>query len=272
MSIYKLNIEGNAHQFEISGDFFQGEDELLIHNPSVLPNPISEMGYGVFNLLRNDEFNALKTAVQKALNKVVNNALGLNNEDEFDIFSNYHLLVSDDDKHNSVISFTRNFQNSDFEFDLDTFTQRTSAALGLSLSSNNPELGKSHVQLRISRPGSLDINPPHRDAYLSYYKNVINLWIPIFGCNSESTLPVLPKSHLINEREILKTNDRSATINGNTYVVPCVKFADGTYMNMIRPQIPLGGALVFTPYLIHGAAFNGSVQTRFSLELRLAIK
>ena len=37
---------------------------------------------------------------------------------------------------------------------------------------------------------------------------------------------------------------------------------------MIRPNPKETEALVFTPYLIHGAAFNDSNNTRVALELR----
>ena len=37
---------------------------------------------------------------------------------------------------------------------------------------------------------------------------------------------------------------------------------------MIRPNPKLGEALIFTPFLIHGAAVNNSDLTRISLELR----
>ena len=141
--------------------------------------------------------------------------------------------------------------------------------LGFQFTSYIEELEKTHIQIRISRPNSLDINPPHRDSYLSYYQNIINIWIPIHGCNSLSSLPVLPGSHLIPENEILRTESKGAKINGNIYYVPCILKTKEGNMHLIRPNPKEGEALVFTPYLIHGSAVNkNSDMTRVSLELR----
>ena len=64
--------------------------------------------------------------------------------------------------------------------------------LNKNLTFRNPKLRKEIIILRLNRPKSLDINPPHRDGYLKIWRNVINLWIPISGCGSLSSLPLIP--------------------------------------------------------------------------------
>jgi hypothetical protein len=264
----KLSIDDLPYSFEVAGDFHPGFGGRLIHNLNKFPDEIQKNGFKVTEILSNSEFEKLYKSVQLALYKVINNVTDCKINH---VFKDYQFIINDQLKHQAVIQETRNFQNQDFDFDLDLIAYRIGKDLKLNLSSHNSELAKSHVQLRISRPNSLDINPPHRDAYLSYYKDVINVWIPIFGCNSKSSLPVWEGSHLIAEDEILLTESRNAKIDGNTYVVPCVvpKATDTIFLK--RPMISTGSALVFSPYLIHGAAFNSSDTTRFSLELRLSI-
>ncbi|MCH8555204.1 MAG: phytanoyl-CoA dioxygenase family protein [Schleiferiaceae bacterium] len=268
MATVAVNIDGVPYAFEVSGAFREGSGKALIHNSNLFPKEIQEQGFMIAPILTAEEFQLFYQSVQQALYKVIKAITPCTAEQ---VFQEYHHLINTPDKHQKVIQATRNFQNEDFDFDLDVIAERLSKAMKLQLSSHNPALGKSHVQLRISRPNSLDINPPHRDAYLSYYKDVVNLWIPIFGCNSKSSLPVWPSSHNLEEEAIALTDARAAKIDGNTYVVPCVVPKDGGPIALTRPHIPQGSALVFTPFLIHGAAFNSSEVTRFSLELRLSI-
>ena len=80
---------------------------------------------------------------------------------------------------------------------------------------------------------------------------------------------MLPGSHLLPENEILRTESKGAKINGNTYYVPCILKTGAGDLKMIRPNPSEGEALLFSPFLIHGAAVNRSEHTRVSMELRL---
>lgn len=93
--------------------------------------------------------------------------------------------------------------------------------------------------------------------------------MPIEDCNKKSSLPVVPESHLLPENEILRTESKGAKINGNVYYVPCILETKDGPIQMIRPNPKEGEALLFTPFLIHGAAINQNEDdTRISLELR----
>ena len=165
---------------------------------------------------------------------------------------------------------SKNYTNEDFGFDLELVPQRLSEMVGKKLSSYNPELERKHVQLRINRPGSLDLNPPHRDSYLKFYRKILNVWLPVVGCDENSSLPVIPGSHLVREEDLIRTEGRGATIAGNTYSVPCISRIKDRIPEMTRPNPQPGQALIFTPFLIHGAAFNTNTDTtRMALELRL---
>ena len=139
--------------------------------------------------------------------------------------------------------------------------------------SSHPRCSQKNNGPRASvRTFSTDYNPPHKDAYLPYYEDVLNIWIPICGCNKNSSLPLMPKSHLMNESSLLKSDCKSAKINNMTYNVPCILKVKGDF-KLIRPNPPLGKAIIFSPYLIHGAASNNNEDTtRIALELRLSRK
>lgn len=265
-----LFIDNEPYQFDVEGTFFWGKNELLFKKEN---NIISKMkwedkGYDVVNAFNKDEFSKLKESVTKNIVK----AIRLNNiefnEQDFTL-ENYHKVINSNELHYKIINYTRNLENSDFDFNIDQLAIKFGEILGYKLTSWVDELQKSHIQIRISRPNSLDINPPHRDGYLSYWEDIINVWAPIVGCNENSSLSIFPGSHLIPENEILRTESKGAKINGNTYYVPCILETKAGSIKMIRPNPKQGEALIFTPYLIHGAAVNkNNDMTRVSLELR----
>ncbi|WP_055443065.1 phytanoyl-CoA dioxygenase family protein [Lacinutrix himadriensis] len=265
--IYLDNI---PYAFKVKGDFFWGKEELLYNkDDSVLSKMSWEAeGYKVVNAFINDEFERLKKSLtQNIIDAIKANNISFN-EETFTL-EKYHEVVNTNELHNQVIDITRNLENKDFDFNIDALAERFGDILGYKLTSWVEELQKSHIQIRISRPNSLDINPPHRDGYLSYWEDIINVWIPIVGCNEKASLPVLPGSHLIPENEILRTESKGAEINGNIYYVPCILETKTGSIKMIRPNPKQGEALIFTPFLIHGAAVNNNEDiTRVSLELR----
>lgn len=268
--ICKVFIDNEPYEFKVKGDFFWGEKEMLF---KAYDSVISKMewknkGYGVINAFMEDEFSKLKTSVK---NNIIR-AIELSNID-FDksmfLLDKYHQVIDTEQKHNQIIDITRNLQNTDFDFDIEALAKRIGKILGYELTSWVEELKKSHIQIRISRPNSLDINPPHRDGYLSFWEDIINVWIPIKGCDQNSSLPIFSGSHLINENQILRTKSKGAEINGNVYNVPCILETRQGDIKMLRPNPKEGEILIFTPFLIHGAGVNKNMDTtRVSLELR----
>lgn len=214
------------------------------------------------------EFNLLQESVKNCICKAIQ-SIGISVAEENFELDKYHEYVTSDAEHIQVINITRNLSVKDLDFNIDTLVERFGNILGCKLTSWVEEIQKSHIQIRISRPNSLDINPPHRDGYFSYWKDIINIWVPIAGCNKLTSLPVIPGSHLYSELDVLRTSSKGAKINGNIYNVPCILEFRNMSLHMVRPNPKEGEALLFTPYLIHGAAINQSTnQTRVALELR----
>lgn len=267
----KLVIDNSGYEFKVKGNFFWGKDEVLYkpQNNIISKTEWSEDGYSVVNAFNSQEFDSLKKSILNNVIKAIKE-VGLEfNESEFTL-ENYHKVVKTDADHNAVINITRNLENEDFDFDIDALAERFGDMLGYKLTSWIKELNKTHIQIRISRPSSLDINPPHRDGYLSYWSDIVNVWIPVSGCNEKASLPVVPGSHKIPENNVLRTESKGAEINGNVYFVPCILESKDGPFNMIRPLPQDGEAILFTPFLIHGAAVNQNTDiTRMSIELRL---
>jgi ectoine hydroxylase-related dioxygenase (phytanoyl-CoA dioxygenase family) len=130
-----------------------------------------------------------------------------------------------------------------------------------------------HIIVRINRPFSNDYNPPHKDIYEgidndSCVPSIINFWIPIAGVTKKSSLPLVPKSHLINENLILRTFE-GGFIDGQKYRVRMIKSWNGE-TELQRSNVKYGEVLIFSSHLIHGLAVNNeSNKTRVALEFRL---
>lgn len=268
--VCKVLIDGKAFEFDVTGDFFWGENEVLFQKDDNVLAKVDwlEDGYSVVKAFSAEVFNKLQESVKENVCRAIQLAGIEFDKSQFEL-EDYHKVVTSDEKHQKVINVTRDLRVSDFDFDIDALTTKFGEILGCQLTSYIEELQRSHIQLRLSRPKSLDINPPHRDGYLSYWEDIINIWIPIAGCNEKSSLPVVPKSHMLPENQILRTNSKGATINGNVYYVPCILETNEGSFNMVRPNPREGEALLFSPYLIHGSAVNQNNDiTRVALELR----
>ena len=266
---FDFTIDGNYFELEVEGDFFMGKDQILFHDKATILENCSwaKQGFSVLSIFNEKEFEEFKATIKLILISILEkNKIKI---DENFSLEKYHLYVTSDRIHQKVIEETRFLSFKDFNFDIDKVLERISASVNKKLVRTNPKLLEEIVILRINRPESLDINPFHRDGYLDIWADVLNVWIPIAGCTKDSSLPLIPGSHFWNEKDVLRTEAKGASINGLNYHVPAiVKHKDG--LHAIRPNPLDGEALVFTPFIVHGAALNKQKNvTRISLELRL---
>ncbi len=269
----KLKIDGRSFEYDLKGDFSWGPDEVLYREEADLleKTRLKSSGYANVPFLDEAEQAEFKGQVKAVIDRILVGIPQLQGR-ILPSLEQYHEVVSDPGLHREVISQTRELRFADIGLDPRKIESRIGDFLGLKLNSHVQRLGRDHIQLRISRPSSYDINPPHRDAYLDVWKNVLNLWLPVCGCSDLSSLPVMTGSHLINERDVFRTSNGGAVIGENQYRVPGI--ADTRVgMDMVRPNPAANEVLAFTPFLIHGAAFNQDPSTtRMALEFRLEIE
>ncbi len=264
----KYYIENIKFQTSIEGKFKRGDDQVLFLDKAKnsLPNHLIKTGWTIEKIFTDLEFKTLKNSIRSVLLNIFNEyqieCRDLELEDYHNFINSYHY---------KVIKKTRLLTFNSLAINSKVFCDKISNIIGRKVVKDNPLLKKDVVILRINRPQSFDFNPLHRDGYLEIWENTINVWIPIVGCNLKSSLPIIPGSHLINEKNIVKTNIRSAKLNKKTYNVPAIAKIEGG-IKLIRPNPPKKHALIFSPFLIHGAAHNSNKnKTRISLEIRLFI-
>ena len=126
------------------------------------------------------------------------------------------------------------------------------------------------IWVRICRPSCIsqnDFNPCHKDVYLDFYRNTVNIYLPIVGSNEKSSLKIQPGSHKWSESETIVTKG-GACIDGKKYSVDAI-VASVKPLNMIRPNPTETQLMLFSPYSIHGCSDNDNENiTRMSLEIR----
>jgi ectoine hydroxylase-related dioxygenase (phytanoyl-CoA dioxygenase family) len=136
----------------------------------------------------------------------------------------------------------------------------------------NVKIFNDDIWVRICRPNIFskeDFNPCHRDVYLDFYRNTINIYLPIIGSNEKSSLLVQEGSHLWSENMTAITNGGAYFKDKDKkYSVDAI-VQSKTELKMVRPNPSTNEVLVFSPYLIHGCSDNNNDDdTRMSLEIR----
>jgi hypothetical protein len=274
----KINfiINSGRHSYSIDGSqhFEFGKDEILSSGKTDLTYGQSwhQDGFTTFEFLNETDFQKLYQGLTDCVKKIIADELNTNT-DGFEL-ERYHDWVSNNTDHLKIVSRTRDLFPSDFNFATADLVKKFEGFLGFSLTDVDPVKNKQlHVIVRINRPGSNDFNPPHKDVYEVFDGDVelspfINMWIPVCGVTEKSSLPIVPRSHLLPESKILRTR-KGAEIAGNNYRVRLVREWNGSN-ELIRAEVGYGEVLCFSPYLVHGLAVNEeSNLTRVSLEFRL---
>jgi len=227
-------------------------------------------GYTTAPFLWNEEFGDLK----KGITNTISDLLTKEGIDTTGFtLEKYHKYVKTNEQHFSIVSKTRDLFPEQFSFNIKELMPTFSHLLGFELSDINPETNdRVHIIVRINRPKSNDYNPPHKDMYEAYdregyFPQFVNFWIPIAGVTDKTSLPIVPKSHLIPEDNIVRTSD-GGIVGGNKYRVRFIKeWGDNS---MIRTNVTDSEVLIFSSHLIHGLAKNGEDDlTRVALEFRL---
>lgn len=262
------------------------ENEFICGVNKVLSNESTDVtfgqewypiGYGIFQFLTKDEFTNLYEGISNTIKTIINTELG-NDTSDFTL-EKYHNYVHTNEEHLKVVSKTRDLFSEDFNFPIMEMIPKFEKFLNFKLTNINPKNKQNvHIIVRVNRPNSPDYNPPHKDMYeaydginnngVSYFPQFVNFWIPIAGVTKKTSLPIAPKSHLVPENLISRTND-GATLEGGKYRVRLIKDWNGSN-ELIRTDVTYGEMLVFSSHLIHGLGMNEEDDlTRVALEFRL---
>jgi hypothetical protein len=260
-------------EIENENVFKYGKNEILSSEKMDICfcQPWYKKGFTIMPLLNEKEHSAIKISAENKVYEIIKSKRGSSKQFTLE---NYHHFIRKEIDHLNVVKITRDLFPEDFSFSSDILISRIGKLVNLNLTDIDPDTNeRTHIIIRINRPQSEDFNPPHKDIYEGYDQQkrlpkMINVWIPICGVTSLSTIALVPKSHLINENKILRSFI-GGKINKKEFRVRNILSWDGE-KKLRRIYVPTGSALLFTPHLIHGLALNNQENTtRVSLEYRL---
>ncbi|RZK22766.1 MAG: hypothetical protein EOO56_07380 [Hymenobacter sp.] len=265
----QVRINQQAFTYDVQGAAGLPDGRVLLATDDDLSATTTwaAAGYTVANFLPAAE----QTALRRGLAQLVRQALadvGRPVPADFDV-AHYHRVVgSDRDLHLAVVSRTKEYQQTAFlPLPARLLAQRVGELCGRPVQALNPWDGERFFHLRLVRPGQADNNPLHRDVWLPDYHNCLNIYVPVAGSTSQSSLTLVPGSHHWPENRTLRTAG-GAVSNGVRFTVPGV-LGSAEPLDIIRPNPAASEVLLFSPYLLHGGAVNlNEDETRISLEMR----
>jgi len=250
--------KNNIYYSELMLNNNWGENIVMIENDvNLIKNTdFNDTGYNVIDIKNYSEL--LQGLIQNEIQNITNKKIDL---------KNYHNEISEDE-HKLILN------SMPYKTNMNTEILEFSNYLETTISSILKEPVKifnGDLWIRICRPTSYcdnDYNPCHKDVYLNFYRNMVNIYIPIFGSDEKSSLLLQPGSHKWNENETIVTKGGAyfKYIN-KKYSVDAI-VSSKIPLDMVRPNPTEGQMLLFLPYLIHGCSDNSNDITRISLEVR----
>jgi len=236
-----------------------GEDKIILNNDiNLLKNTnFDDTGYYILDI---NNYNSLLQRLIKS------NIFRLTNKD-FEL-EKYHNNITEEE-HKSILNSMPYKKNTNQE--IAEFSNYLENIVSTKLN-EKVKIFNEDLWFRICRPTSIyknDFNPCHRDIYLDFYRNIVNIYLPVVGSNKLSSLNIHSGSHKWNENETCITTGGAYFKSTNKkYSVDAI-IASKQPLNMIRPNPNENQLMLFSPYLIHGCANNDNLDTtRISLEVR----
>ena len=231
-----------------------GENKITINeDTNLLQNmPYNNEGYTIFNISDIKLYSFLQNKIVELTNKTI-------------ALEGYHLSITEEE-HKTILN-SMPYKKDELKEFCEYIEKTISDHIGIKVKIFNDD-----IWFRICRPSHkfpTDFNPCHRDTYLKFYRNTVNIYLPICSSNENSSLTIEPGSHYWNENETIVTNGGAYFKSTNKkYSVDAI-VASKQKLNMIRPNPTIGQLMLFSPYLIHGCANNDNLNTtRISVEVR----
>jgi hypothetical protein len=270
---YSLNFKINEKCFNFdikSKSFHRGKSVCSLQFPVYSNVDLLENGYTIEKFPK-EWFKSIHNSVLS----IFSNALG--NPKGFEL-KNYHKFV-DEKSHKRIMDSFRagtlgiggiHLDHLGVNYkDLDGWINKTTKGKNLSCvyKMNFGLIKLKHFWVRVVRPNSGDNNPPHKDTHVKRIKDNLNIYLPLAGSDSNSSLPLIPKSHTELESEYI-VSASPCYAKGKRFTVPAIVHRNNG-LNLITPNPQENEIMIFDPNCIHGGGINSNKNTtRVSLEMR----
>jgi ectoine hydroxylase-related dioxygenase (phytanoyl-CoA dioxygenase family) len=192
---------------------------------------------------------------------------------ELECLDNYHLHVTDDERHVEIL-----YDLANFFWEAAMYRPIVTRNLALFRMLIGPDLlVQPCPYLRAVRPGLVgDAAPLHRDTYYGASPFEVSLVIPFTEMETSAAVRVISGSHVAPDSAYPFTQTVSPDVQvrspkhqlGYAYAP---RILDSSLMDIAEPvPVKVGQVLLFPLQLVHGGGSNSSRRTRFSTDIRLA--
>jgi ectoine hydroxylase-related dioxygenase (phytanoyl-CoA dioxygenase family) len=252
-----MNI--SIYHEELLHHYTWGSDEVILDKDINLLSKVSFDSEGFTIIDIGDYNNFLTEFIKQHIYDLTGKSIEINK---------YHEKITEEE-HNQILHNMPYKRNDNKELSL--LCKHLEDVISLTIN-DKIRVFNDDIWIRICRPSNIsnnDYNPCHRDIYLDFYRNTLNIYFPICGSNELSSLMLEPGSHKWKESETIVTQGGAYFPKQNKkYSVDAI-VASKRPLNMIRPNPDINKILLFSPYLIHGCSSNNNEnETRISLEIR----
>jgi len=252
-------MENYVYHYELMNDYTWGKDVIMIETDiNLLKNTdFDDTGY---KNIKMDDYNIfIRKFITSEIEKILNRKINI---------EKYHSELTEEE-HNKILH-NMPYKKNHSE-DMNAFCRYLEKHIS-NILNESVKIFNDDIWIRICRPTNIsdsDFNPCHKDVYLDFYRNTVNIYLPICGSNEKSSLLIQSGSHKWNENQTIVTSGGAYFKKTNKkYSVDAV-VASKTQLEMIRPNPKIDEILLFSPYLIHGCSSNDNLDlTRMSLEIR----
>lgn len=276
-----IKINNRIVDLPIKADkFAPGKNEVLfdLDDSPVKGAPWEGPGYVVKPFLTPEKNEIVRSGIKNIIVDILNS---INVKTDGFELANYHKFVNDETHMQFAEAIragsdgTGGISMERFPLSIDEIDERVSEVCGTKVTARKVfDLGEGktytvkHFWIRVVRPQHYkDNNPPHRDVHLDRSRGAVNIYFPLAGSTTNSSLPIIPYSQYWPESEIIRTYG-NAFVNDVKYTNPAT-VASVRGLDMITPNPASEEVMVFTPYAIHGGGYNFNTDsTRVSLEMR----
>jgi len=264
----KVKLGFKTIEYNVEGVSYVGAEEVLCNIEGDLSafRKWRKYGYTIKKFLPEGVYLQFHQGMEDLFKKCIQKA-GITVPQGFRMSQYHHLVKNDYDKHLKVIEQTKLLQRIEMPIHMSIIEAKVSEIISIPVESRKPVNGERVFHFRVVRPGEPDFNPIHRDAWQEENKGAINIYVPLAGSNTKSSLLVVPGSHLWPENKVTRTRD-GALMNGIKFNVPGV-MDSSVPLKLKCPNPGMNQVMVFSPYLLHGGSLNRNRDvTRVSLEMR----
>jgi len=183
MSVY-------THYPELVDSSIWGEDEVLLEKDINLLSKTSfnHKGYHIFPITNYRE--TFHTLLSRNISTIIGSTMDIDIE-------KYHIYVNEE-QHKQVLNTMPYKKQSHLWSDFSTYIETFMSEI----LNEKVKIFNDDIWVRICRPNHIsteDFNPCHKDVYFDFYRNTVNIYLPVVGSNEKSSLMVQEGSHLLNE-------------------------------------------------------------------------